>query len=252
MTPLSRRFLVLFGAISLLAAVPSGLAAVTKGSTLKLATEGVYPPFNFFEKGKLTGFEIELANAMVADMGLKPDWKTYPFDSLLIGLGEHKYDVVIASHGITEERAKAVDFSRPHYCSGGIIVSRTGGPKTVADLTGKVVAVEVGTTYLTKLQTMKGLGEIKTYPKDTDSLQNLIAGRADAWITDKFVALDMLKKYSQLQMGDMLFVERIGIAVAKGNKDLLAAINTSLEHVLANGQYAALSQKYFGQDIRCQ
>jgi polar amino acid transport system substrate-binding protein len=80
-----------------------------------------------------------------------------------------------------------------------------------------------------------------------------MSGRADAWITDRFAALEVIKKQGagKLQAGDLLFHERIGMAVAKGNKDLLEAVNASLARILANGTYAKLSNKYFGEDIRC-
>ena len=98
------------------AALPPAHAATLKDirqtGVLHLATEANYPPFNYYDKGKtLTGFGVELGNAIARTMGLKPKWTAIVFDSLLIGLDQNKYDVVIASHGITPERQKAVNFS---------------------------------------------------------------------------------------------------------------------------------------------
>jgi polar amino acid transport system substrate-binding protein len=239
---------ILFGLLIL-----SSSAALGAPSALKIATEGQFPPFNFYEKNELRGFEVDIANAIAEDLKIQTTWKTYPFDSLLIGLNEHKYDLVIASHGITPERAKAVDFSEPHYCGGGLIVSRPGGPKTVAELKGKKIAVQVGTTWFEKLREIPGVAAVKTYPKDTDALQNLLGGRADAWVTDRFAAVEMLKKQAgKLQTGDLLFNERIAMAVAKGNAELLKSVNASLARIMANGTYSKLSMKYFGEDIRCK
>jgi polar amino acid transport system substrate-binding protein len=229
-------------------------AASAAPTVLRLASEGQYPPFNYFEKQKLTGFEIELAEAVTAELKMKAEWKTYPFDSLLIGLKENRYDLVAASHSITPERAKAVDFTDPEYCTGGMIVAKAGGPKNASELVGKTVAVQVGTTFVQQLQAIKGIKEIKTYPKDTDCMQNLMSGRADAWVTEKFVGLDVMKKQPELklQQGETLAEEKIAMAVAKGNAKLVAAVNKALGTLRKNGTYVKISKKYFDQDISCK
>jgi polar amino acid transport system substrate-binding protein len=236
------------------AAGGNALAATKKEGVLRLASEGGYPPFNYFEKKKLTGFEIELAEAISQELKLKPEWQTFPFDSLLIGLKDNRFDLVAASHSITEERAKAVDFTDPEYCTGTVIMAKPGGPKSKAELAGKTVAVQVGTTMFQQLKSIEGIKEIKTYPKDTDSLQNLMAGRADAWVTEKFVALDVLKKQPgiKLQMGDTIVEEKIAMAVAKGNKDLVSKVNGALAKLKKDGTYAKLSKKYFDTDVSCK
>jgi polar amino acid transport system substrate-binding protein len=227
--------------------------AIRQSGTIKIATEGAFPPFNFFEGKKLTGFEVDLGTAIGKQLGLKVEWVTQPFDNLLIGLNQDRYDFVIASHGITPERLKAVDFANPHYCTGGAVVSKVGGPKTVADLKGKSVAVQVGTTYLDNVQKVAGVGKVSTFPKDTDAQAALMAGRVDVWVGDKFSALEVVKAQKpRLQLGDLLFQEKIGMAVKKGNSGLLKELNSSLATVLSNGVYAKLSGQYFGQDIRCK
>lgn len=226
---------------------------IKKSGTIKIATEGAFPPFNLLKGTVLTGFEVDLANAIAKDMGLKVQWVTQPFDNLLIGLNQDRYDFVIASHGITPERAKAVDFSNPHYCTGGAIVSKPGGPKTAADLKGKSVAVQVGTTYLSNVSKVPGVGSVKTFPKDTDAQAALMAGRVDAWVGDKFTGLDLVKaQKGKLVQGDLLFSERIAMAVKKGNSSLLKALNDELAKVQNNGTYAKISNQYFEQDIRCK
>src|SRR5437870_2063227 len=101
----------------------AGVASMALASEppIKIATEGVAPPFNFYQGKVLTGFEVEIANEVAHRMGRKPEWLTFPFNSLLIGLGQERYDFTAASHTITEERAKAVDFSHPHYCTGAVV-----------------------------------------------------------------------------------------------------------------------------------
>ncbi|MEZ4813970.1 MAG: ABC transporter substrate-binding protein [Bdellovibrionota bacterium] len=244
---------VLFFAFATLG-VSASWGAIDKSKTIKMATEGAFPPFNYFKGKDLTGFEVELGTELAKKLHVNGEWKTSPFDSLLIGLNQNRYDLVVASHGITAERAKAVDFTEPHYCTGGIIISNAGGPKTAADLKGKVVAVQVGTTYLTNVQKIPGIKEVKTYPKDTDALQNLMSKRVDAWVTDKFVALEAVKSNEKLhlQLGDMVFQEKIAMAVAKGNTELKNKVNTALNDLVKDGTYLKISKKYFNDDVSCK
>ncbi len=198
---------------------------------------------------------MDLGNALAQRLGLKPQWIPQSFDSLLIQLNQGRFDFVIASHGITPERAKAVDFTNPHYCTGGILVSRKGGPRTVKDLAGKVVGVQIGTTYMEAAQKIPGVKQVRTYQKDPEALQDLLAGRLDAWITDRFVAKEAIKEReleNTLQLGELVFQERVAMAVAKGNKTMLEALNKALADLMQNGTYARISQKWFGEDVRCR
>lgn len=225
---------------------------VKKSGKLIAATEGQFAPFNFFQGKKLTGFEVELAEAAAAKMGLKIEWKTVGFDALLTGLDQDKWDLVIASHGITDDRAKAVAFADPHYCTGGVIVSK-GAVKTAADLAGKKVSVQTGTSYLENVQKVANVKEVKNFPQDNDARGALATGRVDAWVTDKFVAKEVLAKNGKgLVIGDFLFVERVAAAVAKNNAPLAAEFNKALAALVSDGSYAKLSQKYFKEDVRCK
>ena len=221
---------------------------------LVVATGGEFPPFNYFEGKKLTGFEIEIAEIVVKKMGLAIEWKTIGFDSLLAGLQQDRWDIVVSSHGITPERAKAVDFASPHYCSGSSIVSRDPAIRGAADLTGKVVGVQTGSTYLENVRKLTKPKEIKNFPQDRDVRTALATGRVDAWVTDKFVDLAAVKSNPQanLKLGDPLFVERIAAAVGKGNTALAAAYDKALAEALADGGYAGVSNRYVGEDVSCK
>jgi polar amino acid transport system substrate-binding protein len=229
------------------------LDAIKSAGTIKIATEGATPPFNYFDNGQLTGFDVDLGNALAKQLGVQVEWVPLAFDSLLVALDQDRYDFVIAGHGITPERQKAVDFSNPYVCSGAAIVSKQGGPKSEAELAGKTIGVQVGTTYLAAVEKISGIGAVKTFPKDTDALQNLLAGRTDVWVSDKLTAIDAnaKNKDAQLQIGDLLYEERYGMAFKKGNDGLKQAVDAALEAMQADGTYAGISQHYFGQDIRC-
>jgi polar amino acid transport system substrate-binding protein len=251
--------LIRFLFATLLASLVAGASArtideVRSGGVMQLATEGQFAPFNYFKGTQLTGFEVELAELVVRKMGLKFEWRAMGFDALLTGLSQNRWDMVIASHAITDERAKAVSFASPHYCSGGVIVARDPAIRSARDLAGKTIAVQTGTTYLDNARKVAGIKEVKNFPQDSDARAALATGRVDAWVTDRFMAIESLKAApaAGLKVGDFLFVERIAAAFAKGNSTLVAAWNKSLADALADGSYAALAKKYFGEDVRCK
>ncbi|HVJ63924.1 MAG TPA: ABC transporter substrate-binding protein [Bdellovibrionota bacterium] len=229
------------------------LAEIKKAGVLRIGTEGTFPPFTYYKGKLLTGFEIELVELIAKDLGLKAEWKVQNFDTLLIGLGQNRFDLVASSHGVTPDRAKVVDFTTPHYCTGGVILTRSDKRKSFDSIKNGNVVVQVGTTYVTWLN-QHGLKSAKTFPTATDCLQNMLMGRADAWVTDLFVALDAMKANpnAKLVLGDTIFTEKIAMAVAKGNKELLAAVNDTLAKLKKDGRYAALSDRYFGQNIDCK
>ena len=254
---LARRTLLAAAGLALLGAAASAGARsiedIRKSGTLVIATEGKFAPFNYVDGGKLTGFEIDIANAVAARMGLKPEWKAMGFDGLLVGLQQDRWDLVIASHGITEERALAVTFASPHYCTGGVIVSKDGALKSAKDLTGKVVAVQTGSSYYDNVKKLP-VKDVKNFPQDNSARAALETGHVDAWVTDKFVAKASLAATpgTALKLGDLLFSEKIAAAVGKGNTGLVAAVDKALAAMLADGSYAAISKKWFNEDIRCK
>jgi polar amino acid transport system substrate-binding protein len=253
---LSRRTALAVAGLALLGAAAAdarSIEDIRKSGTLVVATEGKFAPFNFVDGGKLTGFEIDIANAVAAKMGLKVEWKTMGFDGLLVGLQQDRWDLVIASHGITEERAKAVTFADPHYCTGGVIISKDGALKTARDLTGKVVAVQTGSTYYDNAKKLP-VKDVKNFPQDNSARAALETGHVDAWVTDKFVGKASLAATptTSLRIGDFLFTEKIAAAVGKGNVGLASGVNKALATMMADGTYAAISKKWFNEDIRCK
>lgn len=227
---------------------------IKKDGTIRIATEGAFSPFNYFQGSKLSGFEIDIAEAVAAKMGVKIEWKALGFDALLAGLRQDRWDAVIASHGITEERSKAVTFAEPHYCSGGMVVATNAAIRSAGDLAGKTVAVQTGTTYLENVKKVAGVKEVKNFPQDSDARSALLTGRVDAWVTDRFVALNALSANPNagMKIGDFLFVERIAAAVSKGNSSLVGEWNKGLASVMADGSYQKISTKWFNEDIRCK
>lgn len=230
------------------------LDAIQKDGTLRVATEGYYAPFAYFEGKKLTGFEVDLTELMTQKMGLKLEWKTISFDALLTGLKQDRWDLVISSHGITPEREKAVTFTLPHYCSGAQVISTYAAIQGAKDLSGKTVSAQTGTTYLDYVQkNVPGVKRVVNFPTNEAAMNALMTKRADAWVTERFLAKEMLQKNPKIKFhqGELLFVEKIAAAVAKDNKPLADAWNKAFAESLKDGSYAKISQKWFQEDIRC-
>ena len=251
---LPRHVLAVVLALTAFAEQARPLEEIQKSGKIVFASEGAFPPFNYFQGPKLSGFEIDLAEAMAHKMGLQVEWRALAFDALLAGLRQDRWDAVFASFGITPERSKAVTFTAPYYCSGGIIVAKDPAIRTPGDLKGKTVAVQTGTTYLEHVQKLPGVATVKNFPKDTDARAALVNGRVQAWVTDRFVAKQALDADPKagLHAGEFVFIEKIAPAVQKGNAALAKALDQALQQVVADGTYEKLSRKYFGEDIRCR
>ncbi|MDP2169056.1 MAG: ABC transporter substrate-binding protein [Rhodocyclaceae bacterium] len=227
---------------------------IKNSGTIIAATEGAFFPFNYYEGSKLTGFEVELAEALVKKLGLKMEWRVVPFDAQLASILQDRFDFAIASHGYTEERAKSVDFANPHYCTGGQIAAAKGGPLTMDALKGKTVGVQLATSYYDNAKKIPGVKEIKTYKADPEAFSALRAKKVDAWISDKWLIKFTLEKNAKagIVAGEQVFVERVSMILRKDNKELKEQLNRGLAEIVKDGTYDALSQKYFKTDASCR
>jgi polar amino acid transport system substrate-binding protein len=235
------------------AAQALSLSDVKQAGVLRLATSADFAPFNTLVDGKPAGFEVDLGNLLAQTLGLKVAWTVTPFDTIFGGLDNNKYDAVIASHAITSARLKVVDFANPHYCTGGVVLTRVGGPTMHKSLEGQKIGAESGSTYFSYVQKLPFKKIIQLFPASDAAIQALAFGKVNAVVTDRFAALAATKTYSKagLVIGEQLWKEEIGTAVQKGNTSLVTALNGALSTLMNNGQYDALSKKYFAQDIRC-
>lgn len=228
------------------------LAAIKKSGVFRVAVDGETPGFNYYKGKELVGLDVDVAAAIAKNLGLKIEWTAQNFNTLLVALGQDRFDMIATAHAITDERSKVADFVDPHYCTGAMVVSKKGGPKTQADLTGKVVAVPTGTVYYQYLAKLPAIKQVKTFPSETAGLQDLLNNRSDAWVSDEMVAGEVLKTHSDLQGGAVLFPQRNAMVVAKGNRALRDAVNQEIKRLMSDGTFATLSKKHFGRDIRCK
>jgi len=229
-------------------------SVIEKSGTIIAATEGAFAPFNFYEGTKLTGYEVDVAEALAKKLGMKLEWHAVPFDSQLAAVRQDRFDFAIASHGYTKERAKAVDFASPHYCTGGTIAAPKDGPLTVEALKGKTVGVQLATSYFDAAKKIAGIKEVKTYKADPEVFSALKAKKIDAWISDKFTVMETLNKNtdSGIVTGDQVFVEKVSLIMRKNNKEFMAKVNQALADLTADGTLAGISDKYFKTDITCK
>ncbi|GGB76065.1 transporter substrate-binding domain-containing protein [Deinococcus soli (ex Cha et al. 2016)] len=232
------------------AAAPSTLQ---KG-VLKIGMEGTYAPFTYKDdKGNLTGFDVDIARAVAAKLGLKAEFVLTEWSGILAGLQANKYDVIVNQVGITAERQKTIGFSKPYaYSSPQIIVKKTGSfaPKTLADLKGKRVGVGLGSNFEKQLRDAGGINVV-TYPGAPEYLADLAAGRLDAAFNDRLLVGYLIKSQNLPVRGAGVIgdPEAVGIAMKKTNTSLKAAVDRALLQLKADGTYAKISRKWFGQDV---
>ncbi|MBE3576835.1 MAG: basic amino acid ABC transporter substrate-binding protein [Limnochordales bacterium] len=238
----------------LLALVLAGSVPALAAGKLRVATDATFPPFEFVdEKGReVVGFDIDIIKEIGRRLGMTVEIINTAWDGLLPGLKTGKFDVVIAGMTITDERAQAVDFSDPYFATGQVILVRpdTTDIKEPADLKGKVVAVQIGTTGHFAAQKIQGLKRIDTYDTYPAAFLALKMRKADAVIADELVAKEEQRANpGQVRVvGRPFTVEYYGIAVNKGRTDLLRQINRALALMKADGTYDAIYEKWFGAE----
>ena len=230
------------------------LAKVKTKGEIKMAMSGQYPPFNFVDdKNHLTGFDVEIGQAVAKRIGIKATPLSTAWDGIIAGLLANKYELICGSMAITEERLKSIDFSDPYYRSGAQLFVKKGSPiKSVADLKGKKVGVTLGTTYEKWVRANISGADVRTYKGVPDMILEVGYGRIEGFITDKIVgALAIKKKGVPISLaGDLLYEEKMGIALRQNNPALKAAINDGLAAIKKDGTYRTISMKWLGIDVR--
>ena len=237
-------------------AAPSSSVAADS-QVLRVGIDNTYPPMEYSDDaGKLAGFDIELATAVGEKLGKKVEFVPTEWGAIFLGLDSDKYDVIMSSLSITDERKKTMEYTKAYVANSQAIIVKKDDTtvNSEKDLKDKVVAVQKATTSdeacqeFTKETPFK---DYKQYDKMTEALSELKIGRVDVVVADLVVA-----KYFVAQDPDSfksvsttLPLEPIGAAVKKGNTALQQELDKALDDLRADGTLKKISEKWFGEDM---
>ncbi|TDY50169.1 amino acid ABC transporter substrate-binding protein (PAAT family) [Alicyclobacillus sacchari] len=226
--------------------------AMPKPGQVVIAVDDTYPPMEYTDPSnpnKLIGFDIDLGDALAKYLHEKVVWKPTSFDGIVEGLKAGKYDMVISTLNDTPQREKQIDFV--DYMSFGQVIvvkkGHAGNIKTIADLKGKQVGVEIGTTSQDALQKEGGI-DVKEYNTFPDAFQDLADGRLAACVVDEVVG----RYYVNLQpnnyqiAGKPFLSEPVGIGINKKNVSLDAKVKKAIAQMKKDGTYQKIYTYWFG------
>ncbi len=236
----------------------SGLAVAKDWSTVRIGTEGAYPPFNSVDSnGKLVGFDVDIAQALCDHMKVKCDFIAQDWDGIIPALLAGKYDAIVASMSITAERAKKVAFTDKYYNTPAWFIAPKSAHITDTSpeaLKGKIIGAQSSTIHANYLQDVYKGSEIKLYGTQDEANADLASGRLDLVLADSIVLWEWTTKTDDGKccehVGKPLndpkwFGSGAGIAMRKEDTDLKAMFNKALAEILADGTYKKINDKYF-------
>ena len=270
--------------LSLLAISSIFLATVVNAKSIRIGTEGAYPPWNNLNSaGELEGAEIDFGNEACKRMGVECEWVTQDWDGMIPALLNGKYDIIIAGMSITEERKAKVNFTNGYMNDGArfwvlqdsglanlsvagiskVNMNNAGGKEKaavgqlIAVFSGKTVCVQSSTTHANFVeQYMAGATEIKLYQTVDDHNLDLVAGRCDAVLTDVASALDFMDTdqgsnaaFTGPTFSGGPWGDGVGGAIRKEDTDILEMWNKAIAEMAADGTTANITKKWFGRDM---
>ncbi|MCR5509186.1 MAG: basic amino acid ABC transporter substrate-binding protein [Lachnospiraceae bacterium] len=225
----------------------------SKSGEIKFGTNAEFPPFEFISAsgvmGEYDGIDMAIVKEIGSQTGMNVKIENMEFDSLLIALSSGQIDAVISGMTITEERAQSVDFSIPYYEAKQVmIVNGDSDISKASDMEGKRIVVIQG---YTGEECVKELGyAYEAFKKGTEAILELNNGKCDVIVLDSVTAKQYVKDNPNLKIvedEDAFAVEEYGIAVKKGNTELLEKINTALEKMISDGSISQWSVTYSDQ-----
>ncbi len=247
-------------------AVPqSGFAQAPDWAKIRIGVEANYPPFSQMSTdGKFSGFDIDIANAICAQIKAECTMVSQEWDGMMPALNAKKFDMIVASMSITEERKKSADFSDSYYDIPSAWIAKTGSYSQVtpATLKGKKIIVTRNTPRAKYLQDNYKDSEILLVAKEAEVTMELAAGRGDIGFgsslaaTAAFLKSPEGKAYGKvgapITLGGAAQGGGVGIAMRKGEDALRNKVNGALKAITANGVYKSINDKYFDVNIRGQ
>lgn len=234
--------LILAGAMSL--ALLAGCGG-KDDNKLTMATNAEFPPFEYLEGEEIVGADVDMAKALAEELGMELEITNIDFDAALTGAATGKYDMAVAGITANEERRKNMNFSDNYYqASQAIIVMADSEIKVAADLEGKTVSCQEGTTGEQYL--LDNEYEIQSYKTGAEAISALTAGKVDAVVIDNAVATALSDKQEgkTVVLKEALTEESYAIALKLGNDELTAKINEALKTLKESGKLAEIFTKY--------
>ena len=227
------------------------VASIQKSGKLTIATSPDFPPFEELNAdGSVTGIEIDIMNLICQELGVQLDIQQMDFDSVLPGVQAGKFTVGVSGISVTPAREKNTLFTDPYCLAAQAIVVTSGSPITCkADLEGKTVSVQTGTTA--ESFCMENGYETKSFAANADAEAALAAGKVDAWVIDDLTAAEMVAVYNAehadaplVILSEAMTTEPYAFAFAFGSEELVAAVNEILNKLVADGTVAAIFEKH--------
>lgn len=242
----------LISAAALAAVTTVASTAALAGDKIRIATEGAYAPFNLInEQGELAGFDVEIANALCAEMKADCEIVAQDWDGIIPGLMGRKYDAIIASMSVTEERQRVVEFTDRYYSNVLAFVAAEGKEldTSEAGLKGLTVGAQRATIAGQYLEdNLADVVDIKLYDTQDNAYLDLANGRLDALLSDKFPAYDWMRsedgKGFDFKGEDIDIDDEIAIAIRKGDP-LKEKFNAAIKAIVENGTYEKINARYF-------
>jgi len=245
-------------------ATVAGLAAFSASAAekLRIGTEGAYPPFNYIDSnGKIGGFDVEIGQVLCERMKVECDVVAQDWDGIIPGLLAKKYDMIVASMFITEERKTKVSFTNPYYLAAMTHIAPKGSKITEFTndaLKGKVIGAQAGTTQADYVAAVYPDAVLKVYPTQDEVSLDMANGRLDLEVGDLLPLLEWVTKTDDGKCCELVgkpitdpkYVgDGVGIAVRQEDNDLREKLNKALDEIRADGTYQKINAKYFPIDI---
>lgn len=223
-----------------------------KGVVL-VGTEGTYSPFSYHDAGnKLVGFDVEIAEAVGKELGVRTQFVETKWDSMIAGLDAKRFDIVFNQVGVTNERKQKYDFSTPYTVTRAALVVRSDNQdiKTFNDLKGKKSAQSLTSDFAQMAQ--KYGAQLVGTDGFNQSADLVISKRADATINDDIAYYDYKKQKSDAPLkiaATLADASQTAALVRKGNESFVKAVDDALAKLAADGTLSQISNKYFGKDV---
>ena len=250
---MKKLFAVLLSAMLLLAMAACGEQPQTPDDTqepavLHMATEGTFPPYEYYDNGQLVGIDIEVAGAIAEKLGMTLETTDIAFDSIIPGVQAGKYDIGMAGVTVSEERLQQVNFSDSYATGVQVVIVKEGGKvQSLDDMADAIIGTQSGTTGFIYASEDFGDDHVKSFTKTTDAVEALKNGQVDCVLLDNAPAEALVEANPDAGLSILetaYTVEDYAIAINKENTDLQAKINAALAELVADGTLQSIIDKY--------